>query len=89
MHNHLRYHAQKEEFEKSKGKAKADPVVAVFQHVETVTLEVNLSVKVHFMKSLHRDSVLARIFQPVILVVEEQIVLNRSARISSLLILAW
>jgi hypothetical protein len=88
VHDDLRYHAEEEEFEETQGETEVCPIMAVFHHFEAISFEVDLSIEVHLVKSFHWNSVLARIFYSVILIMKMQVVLNRSTRISSLLVLA-
>ena len=53
MENHLRNHSQQEKPEKSKGEPETGPIMAVFHHIQTITSETHLSVKVKLLKSFH------------------------------------
>jgi hypothetical protein len=86
VHNHFRHHSSKEEPEEREGKAEAGPIVAVFHNLKTVTVELDVSVKVHLVECLHRNPVPATVFEPVALVLEREIVLNRCTRVASLLV---
>lgn len=88
MHDELRHHSKQEEFEEAERKAEIGPIVAVLHYVKTITFEVNLPIKVHLVKFFHGNPILARIFYPVTLIMKIQVVLHRSTRVPSLLVLA-
>lgn len=88
MQKHLRNEAGKEVLVETPGEAEAGPVVSVFQDLQSVTLEVNLSIEVLLVEDLHGNLALATVLGPVMLVVEVQVVLDRAARVLGLLILA-
>jgi hypothetical protein len=86
MHDHLRNHASKEEFEQAQRKSKTGPVMAIFHHVQAITLEVDFLVKVHFVKRLHWYAILSIVFHAVLFAAKMQIVLHRPTRIPCFLI---
>ena len=63
--------------------------MSILHSIQCITFEVNSSIKVHFVKSLHWDFILAAISESIILGLKLQIMLHRSARISSLLVFSW
>ena len=88
MHDKLRHHSEQEEPEETKSEAKVCPVMTIFHEFEAIAFEINLAIKVHFMKCFHWNPVLAIILYPVVLIMKMQIVLYRSTRVPSLLVLA-
>lgn len=88
MHNHLRNHAGQEELIQSHREFESGPIMTVLQHFESIALEIDLAIKVHLMEGLHGDLVLAMILGTIMLVVEMQVVLNRTAGEFGLLISA-
>lgn len=87
VHDNLRHHSEKEEFEQTKSKAKVCPVMTILHDFEAVAFEIDLAIKVHLMKCFHWNPVFARIFYPVALIMEMEIVLYGSTRIPSFLVL--
>lgn len=88
MHDDLRDHAKEEELDEANGEAEAGPVMAVLHNLEAVTLEVNITIKVHLVESLHGDLVVATVLEAVGLLLELEVVLNTTVRKANLLILA-
>ena len=86
MHNHLWHHTSEEEAEQAKCEPEIGPVMSVLHHLQSVTVKVDGTVEVHFMKSLHWYFAFAMILGSMLFAVEMQIMLHRSAWISSLLI---
>jgi hypothetical protein len=60
----------------------------ILHYLQAVTIEVNMAVEIHFEERPHRDLVLAAILEAISLLMEREVVLDGTARISSLFILA-
>jgi hypothetical protein len=88
VQNDLGHHASHKEPHQADGEAEASPIVSVFHDFQSITLEVYLTVKVHFMESLHGDLVAPIVLVTVFLVVEGQVVLDGLAWVLGLLVLA-
>jgi hypothetical protein len=88
VQNDFGHHASYKEPHQADGEAEAGPVVPVLHDLQGVTFEVDLSVKVLLVESLHGDFVAAIVFLTILLVVEGKVVLDRLARELGLLILA-
>lgn len=88
MHNDFGDHVADEVLAQSEGEAEACPVVSVLENLETIAVELDVTVKVHLVESLHGDLVLSMVLEAVVLVLEGEVVLNRAARVSGLLVLA-
>ena len=86
MHNHLRHHTGEKETEKTDGKSKVGPVMSVFHYFQCIALEINLAVKIHFVKGLHWYFAFAMVLGFVAFSMEIDIVLNWATRKSSFLI---
>jgi hypothetical protein len=59
MHDNLRHHTEKEEFEETEREAKIGPIMTVLHYFKAVTLEVDLAIKIHLVKCFHWNSVSA------------------------------
>lgn len=88
MHDHLRDHASEEEPDQADGEAEVGPVVPILHYLEAVTVELDVAVKVHLVEGLHGDLVLAMVLGLVGRLLEGEVVLDRTAGIASLLVLA-
>lgn len=88
MHNDFGHHLGQEEVEQSEGEAKASPIVTVLHHLQAVTVELDITVKVHLEEGPHGDLVLAAVLHTIRLLLEGKVVLHRTSRVSGLLILA-
>lgn len=85
MHKHLRYHAGEEVSEQTQCEPEASPIVPVLHNFQSIALEVDSTIKVHFVKGFHWDLALAMVFGSVLLAMEVKVVLNRTTRIFSFL----
>lgn len=63
--------------------------MSVLQHLQRITLEVHLSVKVHLMEGLHGNLGFAMVLGTVMLAQEVKVILDRTAGILGLFILSW
>lgn len=88
MHEHLWNHAGEEEPDQTDGEAEVGPVVPIFHDLEAVTVEVDVTVKIHLVEGLHGYLVLAMILGLVGGLLEGKIVLDGTAWIPSLLVLS-
>lgn len=88
MHEHLRNHAGKEELDQAESKAEVGPIVPILHDLQTVTVEIHVSVKVHLVEGLHGDLVLAMVLGLVGRLLEGEVVLDGTAGIPRLLVLA-
>lgn len=88
MHDDLRNHAQQKVLDQADGEAEAGPVVAVLEDLEAVALEFDVTVKVHLVEGLHGDLVGAMVLGTVGLLLEFEVVLDRTAGVLGLGVLA-
>lgn len=88
MDKHLRKEASQEMLVQLPGETEACPVMSVFEDIQSITLEVNISIKVLLEESCHGDLALAVVFDAVMLAVEFQVVLDGTTGVFSLFILA-
>lgn len=88
MHDNLGGKAEEDKLEETDSKSEACPVMSVFQHLETVTIHVNLAIKVHVIESLHGDLVSSTVLELIGRVLEGKVVLNWAAGKLDLLVLA-
>lgn len=86
MHDQLRDHARQEVLDQADGEAEAGPVMPVLHHLQTVAIDVNVAIKIHLMERLHGNLVPALVLDPVCGPLEGEIMLNRAARESGLLV---
>lgn len=88
VHDQLRNHAKQEKLDQTNGKSEASPVMTVFHDLEAVALEINISIKVHFMESLHWDLVQTTVLGTISFLFKVEIEFNRTAGKLRLLIAA-
>ena len=88
MHDHFRHHTSEEEAKETDGEPEVGPIMSILQNFQSISLEVDRSVKVHLMKCFNWYLALAMVLQPAFLVVELKVMLDGTARVSSLLILS-
>jgi hypothetical protein len=89
VHDDLWCELEENELEQAGGEAEAGPVGSVLHDLKAVAVELDIAVKVQVVEGLHWDLVAATILQPVGLVLEGKVVLDRAAGVLDLLILAW
>jgi len=87
VHNGFGNRAQQEELDSAYCEPEAGPVMAVFHNFKAVPVEIDVAVKVHLVKRLHGDSVLAMVLGLVGGVLEGEVVLDGAAGKPRLLIL--
>lgn len=88
VHDNLRDHAKDEVLAKAEGETEAGPVMSILQNFESITVELNISIEVHFVESFNGDFVLSMVFGLISRLFESKVVLDRSARVFSLLVLS-
>lgn len=88
MHDNLRHHAEDEELDQANGETEAGPVMAVLHNLQTVAVEVDITIKVHLVESLHGNLVLALVLGLVFGLLEGEVVLDWATGKLGLLILA-
>ena len=88
MDNHLGNHAEEEVLDQTESETGLGPVVAPFEDVEHVALELDLAIEVLLLESLDGDLLLAVVCIAVLLLVELEVVLDGLARELGLLVLA-
>lgn len=88
MDKHLRKEASQEMLVQLPGETEAGPVMSILKNIQSITLEVNISIKVLLKESCHRNLALAVVFDAVVLAVEFQVVLDGTTGVFSLFILA-
>lgn len=88
MHNDLGNHAKKEVLAKTPSEAETGPVMTVLHDLETVTVELDVAVEEHLLECLQGNSVLAIVLALVGLLLEGEVVLDGTARVLCLFVLA-
>lgn len=88
MHEQLRNEAEQEVLEESHGELEVGPIVTVLKSLQSITLEVDLTIEVLLVEDLHGDLALAAVGSPVMFAVELQVVLDGKATVLGLLGLA-
>lgn len=88
VNNHLRDHAKEEVLDQTESEAGLGPVVAPFEDIEHVAVELNLTIEVLLLEGLDRDLLLAVVGVTVLLLLELQVVLDVLAGQLGLLVLA-
>lgn len=87
MHNDLRHHTSQKILDQGISKFEVGPIVPLFQNLQAVTLEIDITIEVLLMKSFHGNRLLAIVLILILVLVESKIVFNRLARKFGLLIL--
>lgn len=87
MHNDFWNHAGKEELVESHGETKASPIMSVFENLQAVAIELDVTIEVHLEKGPHWDLVATRVFRLVRFFLEGKVVLDWTSWISGLFIL--
>ena len=87
VHDNLGHHAGQEVLDQAQGEAEVGPIVAVLENLEGITVEVNITVKIHLVEGLHWDLVTALVLGRVGGLFEGEVVLNATAGEPGLLVL--
>lgn len=88
VHDDLGHHTSKEEPEERQSEAEVGPIVTVLHDLKSVTVEVDITVKVLLVESLHGDLAAAVVLCAVGLLVELEVVLDGGAGEAGLFVLA-
>ena len=88
MHDYFRSEGEENMFKETGSESEAGPVVSIFHHLQAITVEINLTIKVHIVECLHRNLVLASVLQPIGLVLERKVMLDWTSWESDFLIFA-
>lgn len=88
MNKHFREEASQEMLVQLPGETEACPVMSVLKNIQSITLEVNIPIKVLLEEGGHRNLALAMVFNAIMLAVEFQVVLDGATGVFSLFILA-
>ena len=88
MDDHLRNHAKEEVLDQAESEAGLGPVVAPFEDLEHIAVELDLAIKVLLLEGLDRDLLLAVVGITVLILLECEVVLDVLARQPGLLVLA-
>jgi hypothetical protein len=88
VHDNLRCEAEEDELEEADSEPEARPVMSVLQHLEAVTVEVDIALKVHVVEGLHGDLVPSTVLELIRMVLEGQVVLDWAARELDFFVLA-
>lgn len=85
---HLGDEAEQEVLEETSSEPEVGPVMTVLEALQSIALEVNLTIEVLLVEDLHGDLALAAVGSTVVLTVELQVVLDGAATVLGLLGLA-
>lgn len=88
MEKHLGDEAKQEVLEEARGELEVGPVVTVLEAVQSIALEVNLTIEVLLVEDDHGDLALSAVSSAVVLAVEVQVVLDGKTTVLGLLGLA-
>jgi len=88
VHDDLGDHASQEEPVQADCEPEACPVVPVFHNLKHVSIDVDFTIEVHLVESLHRDFATTAILHLVRIFVEGKVMLDWESRVFGLLILA-
>jgi hypothetical protein len=88
VHDNLRRKLEENKLEQAQREPEACPVMSIFHHLQTVTIEVNIAIEVHIVECLHWNLVSAPILELIGLILECKIVFDGTAWNSGLFSLA-
>lgn len=88
VHNNFRRKDEENVLEQAQSKSEASPIVSVLHNLQAISIELNISIKVHAVEGLHWDLVAAVVLGLVGRVLEGKVMLDWATWVSSLLILA-
>jgi len=88
VHNNFWDKAKKYMVEEAKSKSEAGPVMSIFHNLQTVSIEIHLSIKVHGIERLHGNLILSAVLSLIGRIFESQVVFNWATWESSFLVLA-
>ena len=67
MHQHLGYHTSQKETVQAQRHPEVRPVMSIFHNLQSITLEINIAVKIHLVECLHRNLALSVVLRPITL----------------------
>lgn len=88
MHNNFRCELEENELEQADGESEAGPVGTVLEDLEAVAVELDIALEVHVVESLDWDLRPSAVLELIGIVLEGEVVLDRTTRKSDFLILA-
>jgi hypothetical protein len=88
VHDNFRDEAKEEELEQTQSKSEACPVMSVLQDLQAIAIELNLTIKVHVVESLHGDLIPSAIPNLIRLVLEGKVMFDWASGKSGLFVLA-
>jgi hypothetical protein len=88
VHNDLGCKLEEDKFEQAQGESEGRPVVSVLHHLQRVSVEVNIAIKVHIVECLHWDLVGSSILELVGFILEGEVVFDWTTWNCGLFILA-
>ncbi len=86
MHDDLGHHTSQKVAKQAEGELPVGPVMSILHDLQGVALEVDFAIKVHLVKGFHWYLILAIISRPVILVVEFEVMFDRTTGVPCLLV---
>lgn len=88
MHDDLGGKGEENELEQAQGEPEACPVMSVLQHLQGVTIEVNITIKVHVVEGLHGNLAVPSVLDLILFFLECEVVLDRATWQSNFVVLA-
>lgn len=88
MHDDFRCELEENVLEQASSESEACPVGAVFKNLQTVSVELNITLKVHVVEGLQWDLRLSMVLQLIGVVLESEVVLDWASWQFNLLISA-
>ena len=88
MHNDFWCELEENKSKQAQSKPEARPIMSILQDLQSVAIEFDISVEVHVVEGLHGDLVSSPILEPIGLILEGKVVLDRASRVSGLLVYA-
>lgn len=86
MHDNIGCKGEQDEAEEIPSNVESSPVMAVFEDVKAVAVEVDIAIEVHLQEGSHGDLMLAPVLDLVRILLEGEVVLNGAARELDLLV---
>jgi len=88
VHNDFWHKAEEYMVEQAKSKSEACPVMSIFHNLQAVPIEIDFSIKIHGIESLHWNLVFPAILSLIGRIFEGKIVFDWATGVSGLFVLA-
>jgi len=79
MHNNFWCKAEENKLEQAQREPETSPVMSVFHNLQSIPIEINISIKIHVVESFHWDLVLSAVFDLIGFILEGKVVFDWAA----------